>query len=109
MKQHDTVNLTATSQDISYHHHSPVIDGVEIVSNNNTTTSNKKMNRYTNERTQALVEEGGYHALHHVASYHLVEKAVEINLILNEPEIDLWRLRELAISEGGLVNGKLFY
>jgi hypothetical protein len=108
MKQHDTVYLTATSQDISCHHHSPVVDGVEIDSNNNTTTTNNKMNRYTNERTQVLAEEGGYHALH-VASYHLVEKAVEIILILNEPEIDLWRLRELAISEGGLVNGKLFY
>jgi hypothetical protein len=32
-------------------------------------------------------------------------KAQEINLLLAEPEIDLWKLREYALSEGGLVNG----
>jgi hypothetical protein len=37
--------------------------------------------------------------------YQLVDKAVEINLVLNEPDIDLWRLREFALTEGGLVNG----
>jgi hypothetical protein len=35
----------------------------------------------------------------------LASKAEEINLVLSEPDVDLWRLRELAISEGGLVNG----
>jgi hypothetical protein len=40
--------------------------------------------------------------------YRLVEKALEIDLILNEPEIDLWLLRELALTEGGLVNGTYF-
>jgi len=34
------------------------------------------------------------------------EKAEEINLVLLEPDVDLWRLRELALTEGGLVNGK---
>jgi len=33
-------------------------------------------------------------------------KAEEINLVLNEKDVDLWRLRELALSDGGLVNGK---
>lgn len=40
--------------------------------------------------------------------YRLVEKAHDIDLILNEPEIDLWMLRELALTEGGLVNGMFF-
>ena len=31
-------------------------------------------------------------------------KAEEINLVLLEPDVDLWKLRELALSEGGLVN-----
>lgn len=34
------------------------------------------------------------------------KKAEEIDRILSTPDIDLWRLRELALSEGGLVNGK---
>ena len=34
------------------------------------------------------------------------EKAKEISALLDQPEIDLWKLRALAISEGGLVNGK---
>jgi hypothetical protein len=37
----------------------------------------------------------------------MLTKAEEINLVLLQPEVDLWRLRELALSEGGLVNGKL--
>ena len=37
----------------------------------------------------------------------LKEKADEINLLLLSPSVDLWRLRELALSEGGLVNGTL--
>ena len=32
------------------------------------------------------------------------EKAEEINLVLLEPDVNLWKLRELALSEGGLVN-----
>jgi len=32
-------------------------------------------------------------------------KAEEINLVLLEPDVDLWKLRELALTEGGLVNG----
>jgi hypothetical protein len=32
-------------------------------------------------------------------------KAEEINLVLSEPDVDLWKLRGLALSEGGLVNG----
>jgi hypothetical protein len=32
-------------------------------------------------------------------------KAEEIYLVLAEPEVDLWKLRELALTEGGLVNG----
>ena len=30
-------------------------------------------------------------------------KAEEINLVLLEPDVDLWKLRELALSDGGLV------
>ena len=36
----------------------------------------------------------------------LQEKAQFIHLVLMEPKVDLWKLRALAISEGGLVNGK---
>jgi hypothetical protein len=39
------------------------------------------------------------------AAAFLEEKAQEINLLLAEPEIDLWKLREYALCEGGLVNG----
>jgi hypothetical protein len=35
------------------------------------------------------------------------EKAEEINLVLLAPDVDLWKLRELALSDGGLVNGKI--
>lgn len=36
----------------------------------------------------------------------LHHKAEEINLVLLQPDVDLWKLRELALSDGGLVNGK---
>jgi hypothetical protein len=42
------------------------------------------------------------------ASAAMQTKAEEINLILLQPQVDLWRLRELALSEGGLVNGKFY-
>ena len=35
----------------------------------------------------------------------LQQKAHEINLVLLEPTVDLWKLRRLALTEGGLVNG----
>jgi hypothetical protein len=38
----------------------------------------------------------------------LQQKAEEINLVLLQPDVDLWKLRELAFSEGGLVNGTSF-
>eukprot|EP00814_Leptocylindrus_danicus_P005225 CAMPEP_0116036590 /NCGR_PEP_ID=MMETSP0321-20121206/21333_1 /TAXON_ID=163516 /ORGANISM="Leptocylindrus danicus var. danicus, Strain B650" /LENGTH=87 /DNA_ID=CAMNT_0003514201 /DNA_START=30 /DNA_END=290 /DNA_ORIENTATION=+ len=34
-------------------------------------------------------------------------KAREIELTLNEWDVDIWRLRELALSEGGLMNQEL--
>ena len=34
-------------------------------------------------------------------------KAEEIRRVLSEPVVDLWKLRELALTEGGLVNGQL--
>ena len=37
----------------------------------------------------------------------LEEKAREINLVLSQPTVDLWKLRELCLTEGGLVHGKL--
>jgi hypothetical protein len=37
------------------------------------------------------------------------EKAREIRHVLQQPLVDLWRLRELALSEGGLVNGTWMY
>jgi hypothetical protein len=40
---------------------------------------------------------------------NLQEKADEINLELLQPDVDLWKLRELALSEGGLVNGMSYY
>ena len=39
-------------------------------------------------------------------SLYLKTKAEEIELLLSEPEIDLWKLRKLALTPGGLVNGK---
>ena len=33
-------------------------------------------------------------------------KAEEIRRVLSEPVVDLWKLRELALTEGGLVNGE---
>lgn len=33
-----------------------------------------------------------------------VGKVEQIQQVLSEPEVDLWKLRELALSEGGLVN-----
>ena len=38
----------------------------------------------------------------------LEKKAEEINLVLLQPQVDLWKLRGLALSEGGLVNGACF-
>jgi hypothetical protein len=38
---------------------------------------------------------------------NLSEKADLIDRLLSEPEVDLWTLRELALTEGGLINGKL--
>ena len=43
-----------------------------------------------------------------VANEAFADKAKEIALVLSQPDVDLWRLRELAISEGGLVNGMCF-
>ena len=37
----------------------------------------------------------------------LEDKAREINLVLSQPTVDLWKLRELCLTEGGLVHGKL--
>ena len=36
----------------------------------------------------------------------LSKKAEEISLILAEHDVDLWKLRELALTEGGLVNSE---
>lgn len=36
-----------------------------------------------------------------------LRKAEEIGRILSEPEVDLWKLREFALSEGGLVNDSI--
>lgn len=32
-------------------------------------------------------------------------KMLEINAVLSKPEIDLWALRELCLSDGGLIDG----
>lgn len=42
---------------------------------------------------------------HKRASRLLQEKAKEIQALLDQPEVDLWKLRGLAITEGGLLNG----
>lgn len=48
-------------------------------------------------------------ATHPETAKRLEEKAKEILTVLNSPEgIDLWKLRGLAISEGGLVNGTFY-
>jgi len=36
---------------------------------------------------------------------YLEDKAAEITQVLAAPKVDLWKLRELSLSEGGLVNG----
>ena len=38
-------------------------------------------------------------------NYYNTIKAEEIRKALSEPTINLWKLRDLAISDGGLVNG----
>jgi hypothetical protein len=43
-----------------------------------------------------------------VSAAFLAEKAREIEKVLSGPDVDLWKLRELALSEGGLVNGMSF-
>ena len=40
-----------------------------------------------------------------ISASKLAEKEREIEDVLCSPDVDLWRLRELALSEGGLVNG----
>ena len=35
-------------------------------------------------------------------------KAEEIGLVLSEADVDLWKLRELCLTEGGLVNGAFY-
>lgn len=35
----------------------------------------------------------------------MAAKAEEIRRVLSEPAVDLWKLRDLALTEGGLVNG----
>ena len=40
------------------------------------------------------------------SSATMSSKADEIGRVLSEPVVDLWKLRELALTEGGLVNGK---
>lgn len=40
-------------------------------------------------------------------SANLQKKAEAINLILLQPHVDLWKLRELCLTEGGLVNDTL--
>mmetsp|Transcript_37188 Transcript_37188/g.90213 ORF Transcript_37188/g.90213 Transcript_37188/m.90213 type:complete len:986 (-) Transcript_37188:201-3158(-) len=41
------------------------------------------------------------------SSSYLQKKAEKINLLLLEPQVDLWKLRELALTDGGLVNDTL--
>lgn len=36
-------------------------------------------------------------------------KIAKIQQVLDEPHVDLWKLRGLALSEGGLVNGALCF
>jgi hypothetical protein len=38
----------------------------------------------------------------------LEDKALQLEVVLAQPTVDLWELRELALSEGGLVNGMSF-
>ena len=39
------------------------------------------------------------------AQHLATQKAKEIEAVLRDENVDLWKLRGLAISEGGLVNG----
>ena len=39
------------------------------------------------------------------AGIDAARKVNEILLLLSEPEVDLWKLREFALSPGGLING----
>eukprot|EP00585_Thalassiosira_rotula_P005893 CAMPEP_0196158034 /NCGR_PEP_ID=MMETSP0910-20130528/45114_1 /TAXON_ID=49265 /ORGANISM="Thalassiosira rotula, Strain GSO102" /LENGTH=139 /DNA_ID=CAMNT_0041422837 /DNA_START=108 /DNA_END=523 /DNA_ORIENTATION=- len=41
------------------------------------------------------------------SSKRMTAKAEEIRRVLSEPTVDLWKLRELALTEGGLVNDSL--
>lgn len=37
----------------------------------------------------------------------LAAKKEEIGLVLSAPDVDLWKLRELCLTEGGLVDGNI--
>lgn len=39
---------------------------------------------------------------------HHAEKVAQIQEVLDEADVDLWRLRGLALTEGGLVNGMYY-
>jgi hypothetical protein len=39
-------------------------------------------------------------------SMNLAAKKEEIGLVLSAPDVDLWKLRELCLTDGGLVDGK---
>jgi hypothetical protein len=42
----------------------------------------------------------------HAPLAKLVSKAEELHRVLAAPTVDMWKLRELSLSDGGLVDGK---
>lgn len=58
--------------------------------------NNKKKNRIPRKRNNAQAQQH--------SNPFLQQKSEEIELLLSQPEIDLWKLREYALSPGGLVN-----
>ena len=59
--------------------------------NNNITNNNNNSNNNSNKSNNN--------------NLYLQKKAEEIELLLSQPDIDLWKLRGLALMPGGLVNG----
>ena len=43
------------------------------------------------------------------AGIDAARKVDEILLLLSDPEVDLWKLREFALSPGGLINGAFLF
>ena len=71
---------------------------------NNNAPSNNNNNMSTTTTTNDNTNTPAYSPIN---SSMANAKAEQICRIFSEPIVDLWKLRELALTEGGLINGAL--